>query len=224
MRMAEEERDWVKRLEQEGRRLVESLDAHPEARRLFDGTIDREGYAHYLLQVYHCVRWSLPLRVGAGERLTRLGRSPWLAELLLQRALEESGREHWLLADLRNLGWPEERVKAAEPGQAADAFRSWNFFTTSEGEPTALVGTEYVLNYLSMARAGRAAEQLVQAGAIPDIRKAVMFLRHQGDTGGEHLAELTEGLRTLTGREVRAAVLLSVRLMRAVALGFFIRR
>ncbi|QSQ25166.1 heme oxygenase [Pyxidicoccus parkwayensis] len=213
--------DWVRRLEQEGRGLVETLDEHPEARRLFDGTVGRERYARYLVRTYHCLRWSMPLRVGAGERLKRLGRPPQLAELLLRRALEESGHEHWLLADLRHLGWPEERVKAAEPGPAVEAFTGWNFFTARAGEPTALFGTEYVQAYVSMARVGRAVEQLIEVGAVPDIHKAVTYLRHQGDTAGEHLAELSRVLRMVTGREDRMAVLLSARMTRVLYPGFF---
>lgn len=221
MRMPTEKRDWMRPLELEGRELADALDVHPEARRLFYGTLDREGYAHYLVQTYHHVRWSMPLRVATCERLTRLGHLPRLAELLLRRALEESGHEHWLLADLRHLGWPEERVKATEPGPAVAAFTHWNFFTVRTGEPAALAGTEYVLDCVAMARAHKTVEQLLQVGSIPDIYKAVTYLRHQGNTGRKRAAELAGVLRMLTGHEDREAVLLSARMTRAVYPGFF---
>jgi pyrroloquinoline quinone (PQQ) biosynthesis protein C len=216
--------DWVGALEQEGRALVEELDAHPDARRLFDGTLDREGYVHYLVQTYHYVRWSTPLLAGAGERLKRLGRHPRLAELLLQKAVEERGHERWLLADLWNLGCAAERVEVMERAPAVDAYTGWNFFTSRSGVPTAFLGTAYVLEYLSVTRASGAVERLLQVGGIPNIRKAVSFLRSHGAVDGDHVAELTSVLRTLTDREDQAAVLLSARTTRALYPGFFRER
>ncbi len=216
--------DWVNRLEQEGRALVEALDAHPEARRLFDGSIDLDGYAYYLTQTYHYVRWSRPLLASAGERLERMGRHLQLAELLVRKAAEESGHERWLLADLKNLGWAAERVNAEERAPAVDAYTSWNFFTCRAGVPTAFLGTAYVLEYLSVTRASEAVERLLQADAIPNIRKAVTFLRSHGEVDGDHVAELTSVLRTLTDKEDQSAVLLSARITRALYPGFFRQR
>ena len=216
--------DWVDALEQEGRALVQALDVHPDARRLFDGTLDVDGYAWYLVQTYHYVRWSMPMLEGAGERLKRLGRSPQLAELLLQKAAEERGHERWLLADLKNLGWSAEQVEAAEPAPAVHAYLGWNLFTSRAGVPTAFLGTAYVLEYLSVTRASGAVERLLQRGAIPNIRKAVTFLQSHGAVDGDHVAELTSVLRTLTDREEQASVLLSARTTRVLYPGFFRER
>jgi thiaminase len=216
--------DWVAALEQEGRALVQALDAHPDASRLFDGSIDLEGYAYYLTQTYHYVRWSMPMLVGAGERLKRMGRFPQLAELLLQKADEERGHERWLLADLKNLGWSEARVEAEEQAPAVSAYIGWNLYTAKAGVPTAFLGTAYVLEYLSVTRAGGTVERLIQADTIPNIRKAVTFLRSHGDVDGDHVAELVSVLRTLTDREEQAAVLLSARTTRVLYPGFFRER
>jgi pyrroloquinoline quinone (PQQ) biosynthesis protein C len=215
---------WVDALEQEGRALVRALDAHPEARRLFDGTIDVDGYVHYLVQTYHYARWSTPLLAGAGERLKRLGRHSQLAELLLQKAGEERGHERWLLADLKNLGWSAERVETTERSLAVDAYIGWNFFTSRAGVPTAFLGTSYVLEYLSVMRATGAVERLIQVDAIPNIRKAVTFLRGHGAVDGDHVGELASVLRTLTDREEQTAVLLSARTTRALYPGIFRER
>lgn len=208
--------DWVDLLEQEARALVATLDAHPDASRLFAGTLDREGYIHYLVQTYHYARWSTPLLKSAGERLNRLGRHPRLAELLLQKAAEERGHERWLLADLYNLGCSQEQVHAMEPCPGVEAYTGWNFFTSRAGIPTAVLGTSYVLEYLSLARATGASERLVQVAAIPNISKAVTFLRAHGGLDGDHVEELTTVLRTLTDVEEQSAVLLSARTTRVV--------
>jgi pyrroloquinoline quinone (PQQ) biosynthesis protein C len=216
--------DWTDALEGEARRLVEELDAHPAARRLFEGRIDAGAYAHYLVQTYHYVRWTTPLLAEAGHRLKRLGRLPRLAELLIQKSAEERGHERWLLADLKNLGWSAERVEGSERCPAVLAYIAWNRYTTASGAPTAFLGTAYVLEYLSVQRAASTVERLLSANAIPNIRKAVTFLRGHGDADGQHVAELGAVLRSLTNPEEQSALLLSARTTRALYTGLFLER
>lgn len=215
------EAHWVAALDEEARGLVAAVDAHPDAGRLFDGTIDTEGYIHYLIQTYHYARWSTPILGEAGERLKRLGRHPELAELLCQKAGEERGHERWLLSDLENLGCPEARVEAAARRPAVDAYVGWNFFTSRSGVPTAVFGTAYVLEYLSQTRAGAGAERLLAVAAIPNIHKSVTFLRSHGALDGDHVAEMARILARLTDPEDQAAILFSARLTRSLYPGFF---
>jgi pyrroloquinoline quinone (PQQ) biosynthesis protein C len=213
--------DWTSALEQEARMLVDSLDTHPAARRLFHGSIDAEGYAKWLVQTYHYVRWTTPLLARASQRMKQLGWHPELAELLLQKAAEEQGHERWLLADLKNLGWTREQVERTELRPAVVAYVAWNRFTSETGEPTAFLGTAYVLEYLSVHRAGEAVERLIARGAIPNIRKAVTFLRGHAGADGAHVAELASVLRTLTDPEEQRAILLSAHITRTLYLGLF---
>lgn len=215
--------DWTEALELEARTLLAELDRHPAAQRLFDGSIDASSYARYLVQTYHYVRWTTPLLSEAGERMKRLGQHPALGELLLQKAREERGHERWLLADLRNLGWSSERVEGAGKSPAVTAYIAWNRYTTTAGRPTAFLGTAYVLEYLSVHRASQAVERLLAANSIPNIHKAVTFLRGHGDVDGEHVDELRSVLRSLTDREEQAALVLSARTTRALYLGLFSR-
>jgi pyrroloquinoline quinone (PQQ) biosynthesis protein C len=213
--------DWTKELESEARALVQAVDTHPVARRLFEGSIDMEGYALWLAQTYHYVRWTTPLLARAGRRMKRIGQHPALAELLLRKSSEEQGHERWLLADLRNLGWERERVERIELRPAVAAYVAWNRFTSETGAPTAFLGTAYVLEHLSVHRAGAAVEHLLARGAIPNIRKAVTFLRGHAGADEEHVAELAAVLRTLTDPEEQAAILLSARTTRALYTGLF---
>nr|WP_217446038.1 iron-containing redox enzyme family protein [Myxococcus sp. CA040A] len=211
-------------MEQEARGLVRVLDENPAARRLFEGRIDSEGYAHYLAQTYHYVRWTTPLLEGAGLRMRRLGLHPALAELLLSKSDEEHGHERWLLADLKNLGWSAERVEATECCAAVKAYVGWNQYTTRAGVPTAFLGTAYVLESLSVQRAGATVERLIAAERIPNIRKAVTFLRGHGDVDGDHVEQLAEVLRALEDPEEQAALILSARTTRVLYPGFFRER
>lgn len=213
--------NWMNELEHEAHSLVAELDAHPAARRLFDGRIGAEDYARYLVQTYHYVRWSTPLLLESGLRLKRSAHRASLGELFLQKAREEHGHERWLLADLRNLGWSKERVEHAAPCSAVNAYVAWNRYTSRCGVPLAFLGTAYVLEYLSVQRATRTVERLIAAGTIPNIRKAVTFLRGHGAADGDHVAELKSLLGSLTDPEEHTAMLLSARTTHALYLGLF---
>jgi pyrroloquinoline quinone (PQQ) biosynthesis protein C len=213
--------DWTQALEHEARTLVEELDGIAAAQRLFDGTVDTQGYVDWLVQTYHYVRWTTPLLRQAGRRMKRLGWHPVLAELLLQKAEEERGHERWLLSDLKNLGWPREEVEQTPPCPAVLAYVAWNRFTAEAGSPTAFLGTAYVLEYLSVYRASGAVERLIQRDAIPHIRKAVTFLRGHAGADISHVAELSAVLRGLHEPREQAAIVLSARATRALYLGLF---
>jgi pyrroloquinoline quinone (PQQ) biosynthesis protein C len=208
-------------LEYEARTLVEALDANPAARSLFEGRIGADRYVYYLVQTYHYVRWTTPLLSDAGLRMKQLGHHPELAELLLRKASEERGHERWLLADLKNLGWSAERVERVEGSPAVNAYIAWNRYTALSGEPTAFLGTAYVLEHLSVQRAGRAVERLLAARLIPNIRKAVTFLRGHADADVDHVAELASVFRSLKDVQEQSALLLSARITRALYPGFF---
>jgi pyrroloquinoline quinone (PQQ) biosynthesis protein C len=214
---------WTQALEHEARTLVEELDADASARQMFDGSIDTRGYAHWLIQTYHYVRWTTPLLQQAGRRLKRLGRHGALAELLLQKAAEEQGHERWLLADLKQLGWSREEVEQTAPCPAVLAYVAWNRFTAESGSPTAFLGTAYVLEYLSVYRASGAVERLIQRGAIAHIRKAVTFLRGHAGSDTAHVAELSTVLLSLEDPREQAAIVLSARTTHALYLGLFHR-
>ncbi len=213
--------NWLTLLEHEARTLLEALDAHPEARRLFDGSIDKDRYVHYLIQTYHYARWSTPLMAEAGRRMKRQSPSSWLGELMQQKADEERGHERWLLSDLRQLGWSAERVERQMPNPATTAYVAWNRFTSRCGRPEAFLGTAYVLEYLSVSRASQSVERMLAADTIPNIRKAVTFLKAHGPTDEGHVAELTALLGSLEEPEARDALLLSARTTRVLYLGLF---
>ncbi|NPC73268.1 iron-containing redox enzyme family protein [Corallococcus exiguus] len=208
--------NWLAALDEEARGLVAAVDAHPDARGLLDGTLDVEGYIHYLVQTYHYARWSTPILAEAGHRLNRLGRHPELAKLLIQKGEEERGHDIWLLTDLKNLGVPEAQVEAAAHNPAVDAYTGWNFFTSLSGVPTAVLGTAYALEYLSQTRAGVWAERLLEVSTIPNIRKSVTFLRSHGALDGGHVAEMQKILTPLTDPEDQEAILFSARVARSV--------
>ena len=82
--------------------------------------------------------------------------------------------------------------------------------------PTAVLGTAYVLEYLSETRAGVWAQRLREVAAIPNIHKSVTFLRSHGALDGDHVAEMQRIFAGLTEREDQEAILFSARVARSV--------
>ncbi|RKH57903.1 iron-containing redox enzyme family protein [Corallococcus aberystwythensis] len=211
------EQTWLDSLRDEARRLVRELDATPDVRRLFEGRIRQDDYVHYLIQTYQYVRWSEGFFTESGKRT----KDPALADLLFQKAREERGHEQWLLKDLAALGWTQERVESEPICPAVRAYVEWNRFTTQSGVPTAFLGTAYVLEYLSVNRAPDAVDRLIAESGIPNIHKAVLFLKGHGAADGDHVADLEKELRALTSREEQDALLLSARTTRELFPKFF---
>ncbi len=78
--------DIVFELDREVTTLVDTLDEHPVAQTLFDGTITARHYARYLEQTEHYVGVSEELLRGSGERLLATRKHRFLARLLLQKS------------------------------------------------------------------------------------------------------------------------------------------
>jgi pyrroloquinoline quinone (PQQ) biosynthesis protein C len=62
---------------------------------------------------------------------------------------------------------------------------------------------------------------MLAANTIPNIRKAVTFLKAHGTADVGHVEELTSLLSPLVDREEQAALLLSARTTRVLYLGLF---
>lgn len=107
------------------------------------------------------------------------------------------------------------------PCHAVEAYIAWNRFQAETGSPIAFLGTAFVLEHLSVYRAGEAVERMLARNTLPHIRKAVTFLRGHAGADGEHVAELMTVLRTLTDPAEQSAIMLSARNTRAIYIGLF---
>ncbi|MDI1481721.1 iron-containing redox enzyme family protein [Polyangium sp. y55x31] len=201
--------------------LLAALDTHPTARRLLEGDLDTDEYAAFLRQTHLYVRHTRPLLRRAGERLARAGKAPELARLFLQKADEEQGHDLWVLEDLRAIGRAENPAAPTSPCPAVAAYIAWNRFQVEAGSPLAFLGTAYVLEALSQARAGATVAHLVARRRIPGIERAVRFLSGHAEADEGH----TEVLRGLFDRiesaEDRRAITLSAAVTAALYLGMF---
>jgi hypothetical protein len=201
--------------------LLDALDEHPTARRLLAGDVDTHEYAAFLEQTYLYVRQTRPLLRRAGERLMTLRRAPTLARLFLQKADEEDGHEKWVLADLEAINCPLDEYRLPKASTAIAAYIAWNHFQVEAGWPLGFLGTAYVLEALSHARAGTTADNLVQKNRIPGIQQGVRFLRGHADADEDHIDLLRRVLEVVSLPSDQEAIALSAAVTATLYLGMF---
>ncbi|MBK9261707.1 MAG: iron-containing redox enzyme family protein [Polyangiaceae bacterium] len=211
----------VQRLDSVVSDLLDSLDVHPAARRFLAGDVDTDEYAAFLEQTYLYVRHTRPLLRRAGERLGMLRRAPTLARLFLQKADEEDGHEKWLVADLEAIDRPIDERMPPDPSHAVAAYVAWNQFQVEAGSPLGFLGTAYVLESLSQARAGLTAENLVKKNRIHGIDQGVSFLKGHADADEHHIDLLRRVLGVVSLPADRDSIALSAAVTTALYLGMF---
>jgi hypothetical protein len=201
--------------------LLDALDEQPTARRLLAGDVNASEYAAFLEQTYLYVRQTRPLLRRAGERLATLRRSPTLSRLFLQKADEEDGHEKWVLADLEAIERPMDERRLPQASTPVAAYIAWNHFQVEAGWPLGFLGTAYVLEALSHARAGTTAENLVKKSRIPGIQHGVRFLKGHADADEHHIDMLRRVLAVVSLPSDREAIALSAAVTATLYLGMF---
>lgn len=201
--------------------LIGALAEHPTARRLLAGDVNAQEYAAFLEQTYLYVRQTRPLLRRAGERLAAMRRAPTLSRLFLVKADEEEGHEKWVQADLAAIAHPLDERRLPKPCTAVAAYIAWNHFQVEAGWPLAFLGTAYVLESLSNARAGTTADNLIKKNCIPGIDKGVRFLKGHADADEHHMEMLRRVLSVVSSPSDQEAIALSADVTVSLYLGMF---
>lgn len=216
--------DWTLKLLAVARELVHRLDRRKVPSSLFQGTISREQYLAWGIQTFFYVQETQPNLLKSCRRMKRRGRGhAVIAELLLTKAREEHAHDEWMLSDLSALGCSRAEVERTRRFRAVEAYISTNRFHAEEGSPYAILGTAFILEYLSEHRASSAAANLVARGHIENIAQAVSFISHHGQLDGGHVEEALHLLRAITCPRDQEAILSMARFTASVIPGFFPR-
>jgi pyrroloquinoline quinone (PQQ) biosynthesis protein C len=146
------------------------------------GDISPEGYIDYLTQAYHHVRHTVPLLRLARKRVA--GR-PQLEAALDEYIAEESGHEHWVLADIRAAGGDPIAAAASQPGTATKLMVDCAYDRVGRGNPLSMFGMVYVLEGTSVAMASQGAAAIKARLGLPD--EAFTYLTSHGALDQEHL-------------------------------------
>jgi Iron-containing redox enzyme len=213
-------RDYVTDMERDLAGWVDAMDRDLVVGRVIRGDASREEYVRFLWSTYHYLRWSGRLLAETADGLRREGRYPWLVEVVDDKTVEEGPHDAWLLHDLEQCGVDGERVVDSPAPSAVRAYVQWGLAMAEDGSP-AYLGAAFALEYISMRRAGVAADNLRRRRAIPNIENAVSFLVGHGDADQGHVAVLGELLRRIEEPRERGAIALSATVLRALYPRFF---
>lgn len=147
------------------------------------GRISRETYIAYLTEAYHHVKHTVPLmreaRAGMDQAHQRF------VEALDEYIVEETGHEHWILADIKNCGGDAEAVRTGTPRPATLAMTDYAYDYIRHANPMGFFGMVFVLEGTSVRLATQGAEAVAKnLGLGPEC---FSYLTSHGSLDMEHL-------------------------------------
>jgi heme oxygenase len=160
------------------------------------GDISTDAYIDYLTQAYHHVRHTVPLLRLARHRVA--GR-PVLEAALGEYIAEETGHEHWVLADIKAAGGDAAAAAASTPGAATTAMVECAFQRVGHGNPLSMFGMVYVLEGTSVAMATQGAAAIQSRLGLPDA--AFTYLTSHGALDQHHLRFFERLMNTIDDPE-----------------------
>jgi pyrroloquinoline quinone (PQQ) biosynthesis protein C len=172
------------------------------------GAISREAYIDYLTQAYHHVRHTVPL--------LRLARRRAAGRLLIEAALdeyiaEETGHEHWVLADINAAGGDAAVAAASTPHAATAAMVNRAYECVGQDNPLCMFGMVYVLEGTSVAMASQGAAAIQSRLGLPDA--AFTYLTSHGALDQQHLRYFERLMNTIDDPDDQRAIVRMAREM-----------
>jgi hypothetical protein len=147
------------------------------------GRISRETYIAYLTEAYHHVKHTVPLMQAARARMD--GAHQRFVAALDEYIAEETGHEHWILADIKNCGGDPDAVRNGEPRPATLAMTDFAYDYIANVNPMGFFGMVFVLEGTSVKLATHGAEAVARnLGLGPGC---FSYLTSHGALDMEHL-------------------------------------
>lgn len=180
------------------------------------GRISRDTYIAYLTQAYHHVRHTVPLMQEARERLAH---KPILVAALDDYIVEETGHEHWILADIAAAGGDAALAAASVPHAATQAMVDHAYAVIREGNPVGFFGMVHVLEGTSVVMASHGAEAVRKTLGLP--AEAFTYLTSHGALDQDHVRFFAELVNRIDDPGDQAAIIAMARDMFRLFAGVF---
>lgn len=181
--------------------VVKELTETRVARQLFDGTLRRETYVEYLINVHYYALFSPQLMATASARCTQS--SEPLALYLLHHSEEEMGHERWAYDDLRVMGVDDGAIEAGRPTHSCQALVGLTHYVAHHENPLGLFGWMYVLEAVGSDLGPSVGDELRKVFDLKD--GGVKFVEGHGINDAEHAADLEEQIAAHVTRPEDAA-------------------
>jgi len=180
-----------------------TLASTPQIQDGLTGLISRETYIAYLTEAYHHVKHTVPLmreaRAGMDEAHQRF------VEALDEYIVEETGHEHWILADIKNCGGDAEAVRTGTPRPATLAMTDYAYDYIRQANPMGLFGMVFVLEGTSVRLATQGAEAVAKnLGLGPEC---FSYLTSHGSLDIEHLTFFQKLMDQVDDPDDQAAII-----------------
>lgn len=180
------------------------------------GQIDRATYIAYLTQAYHHVRHTVPLLKAARSRLAD---KPLYARALDDYIEEETGHEHWILADIAAAGGDAQAAAASPPSPATAAMVAHAYDVVENGNAAGFFGMVYVLEGTSIALASNGASAVQSSLGLPP--EAFSYLQSHGALDIEHMKFFARLMNSVDDPADQEAILAMAKAMFGLFGGMF---
>jgi pyrroloquinoline quinone (PQQ) biosynthesis protein C len=158
--------------------------------RLMSGTIRKQIYIGYLVNVYHYAQHSPKVIALASSRC--VGTHPELAAYLLHHAAEEIGHERWAYSDLRKLGIADQQIHLSRPGTSCASMIGLEYYVAGFWNPVALFGWLFTLEAFGDDLASLIGQKLDCSLNLGGT--ATSFLAGHGSVDRYHIKDITEAI------------------------------
>ena len=105
----------------------------PIIQRCFNNDFSLDDYIAFLQQAYHHVKFTVPLLMATGAKLTE--EKEWLREAIGEYIEEEMGHQEWILNDLAACGVDKNEVRYGQPAPATELMVAYAFDAIARKNP-----------------------------------------------------------------------------------------
>jgi pyrroloquinoline quinone (PQQ) biosynthesis protein C len=161
----------------------------PIIQRCFNNDFSLDDYIAFLQQAYHHVKFTVPLLMATGAKLTE--DKEWLREAIGEYIEEEMGHLEWILNDLAACGVDKNEARYGQPAPATELMVAYAFDAIARKNPLYFFGMVFVLEGTSIALADATAKQIKDKLSLP--KSAFKYLTSHGALDQEHIV-FFEGL------------------------------
>jgi pyrroloquinoline quinone (PQQ) biosynthesis protein C len=181
----------------------------PIVQRALREGVPKAVYLDFLEQAYHHVRHTCRLLSTA---VARCNHDDGLAEALLSYVQEEFGHEQWILNDIDACGGSSEDVKRGQPRLPCRLLIAYVYYAIEHVSPYAMLGMVHVLEGMSAAFAGRAAERIADTIGVAGER-GFSYLTSHGALDQEHVVIFRELVDSIAEASARQAIVDTARVV-----------
>lgn len=154
-------------------------------------------YKRFLVESFYHVREAAPSYALAGSRVGP-EKEP-IRQWLIAHAAEEDGHHHWILNDLRALGFDVTSLPRHPTNTKTEVLVAYMYYVAGTRNPVAILGDSFVIEGLSQLFATQVAETMRKSGGLADT--AVSYLARHGKADQGHMEDFRDTINKFVTSE-----------------------